>query len=91
MITPILKDLHWLPIGERIKYKLLLLPYKAQNGLAPKYLEDLVVPYVPPRDNLRSKDQHLLEDNVWTKLKSYGDRNFRKAAGVLWNTLSSDV
>ena len=86
-ITPILKDLHWLPIVERIKYKVLLLAYKAQHGLAPKYLEDLVVPYVPPRDNLRSKDQHLLEDKVRTKLKSYGDRSFRKAAAVLWNAL----
>ncbi len=38
-ITPIL--LHWLPIKFRISYKILLLAYKAQNGLAPAYLTNL--------------------------------------------------
>ncbi len=34
-ITPILQSLHWLPIKFRISYKILLLTYKALNGLAP--------------------------------------------------------
>ncbi len=34
-ITPILLSLHWLPIKFRISYKILLLTYKAPNGLAP--------------------------------------------------------
>ncbi len=33
-ITPILQFLHWLPIKFRIDYKILLLTYKALNGLA---------------------------------------------------------
>ena len=33
-ITPILKDLHWLPVEYRINYKILLLAYKAQHGMA---------------------------------------------------------
>ncbi|KAK2863752.1 hypothetical protein Q7C36_002906 [Tachysurus vachellii] len=37
-ITPILSSLHWLPVKFRIDYKLLLLTYKALNGLAPMYL-----------------------------------------------------
>ncbi len=36
-ITPILQSLHWLPIKFRISYKILLLTYKALNGLAPAY------------------------------------------------------
>ena len=31
-ITPVLKDLHWLPVEHRINYKILLLAYKAQHG-----------------------------------------------------------
>ena len=36
-VTPLLKQLHWLPIRQRIEYKLLLLCFKAQHGLAPSY------------------------------------------------------
>ena len=32
-ITPILKQLHWLPIYRRIKYKILLLTFKALHQL----------------------------------------------------------
>ena len=33
--TPVLKQLHWLPVNQRINYKILLLTYKALNGQAP--------------------------------------------------------
>ncbi|KAF7711562.1 hypothetical protein HF521_000573, partial [Silurus meridionalis] len=52
-ITPILSSLHWLPVKFRIDYKLLLLTYKALNGLAPMYLSSLLTRYNPPR-SLRS-------------------------------------
>ena len=34
-ITPVLKQLHWLPVSYRIKFKVLLYTYKALNGCAP--------------------------------------------------------
>ena len=37
-ITPILFKLHWLPLGYRIHFKILLLVYKCLNGLAPSYI-----------------------------------------------------
>ena len=37
-ITPVLKELHWLPVDRRIEYKILLYAYKALNGLAREYL-----------------------------------------------------
>src|SRR6218665_368482 len=36
------KDLHWLPILARVRYKVLLLVAKSQQGLAPKYLCELM-------------------------------------------------
>ena len=42
-ITPVLKELHWLPVDRRIEYKILLYAYKALNGLAPEYLSSLYV------------------------------------------------
>ena len=48
-ITPVLINLHWLPVEYRVKFKLLLLTFKALNGLAPKYLTDLIEYYSPSR------------------------------------------
>ena len=53
--------LHWLPVDKRIEYKLLLYTYKALHDLAPGYLCELVVPYIPRRV-LRSAELNLLTD-----------------------------
>ena len=52
-ITPVLKELHWLPVRKRIEFKILLLAYKCLHGTAPSYLRELLKEYVPPR-TLRS-------------------------------------
>ncbi|KAF7705582.1 hypothetical protein HF521_020868, partial [Silurus meridionalis] len=58
-ITPILSSLHWLPVKFRIDFKLLLLTYKALNGLAPMYFSSLLTRYNLPR-SLRSQNSGLL-------------------------------
>ena len=81
-------NLHWLPVEQRIQYKLLIQVYKALNGLAPEYITDLLQAYVPTR-TLRSAGAHLLlEPKTTTR---WGARAFRKAAPVLWNTLPTTI
>ena len=46
-ITPVLKELHWLPIAYRIKFKILLIVYKALKGLVPCYITELIKTYKP--------------------------------------------
>ena len=44
-IMPILKDLHWLSIAQRINYKIVLLTFKALHNMArqsPQYISDLL-------------------------------------------------
>ena len=41
-ITPVLKSLHWLLVSHRIDFKSLLMVYKSQNGLGPKYICDMI-------------------------------------------------
>ena len=48
-ITPVLRSLHWLPVCERIDFKILQLVYKVLNGLGPKYISDLLLHYEPSR------------------------------------------
>ncbi len=52
-ITPVLKKLHWLPMDERILFKVLLLVYKCVNGLAPAYLSNLLVPLQRERSQIK--------------------------------------
>jgi hypothetical protein len=40
-ITPILKDIGWLPVKEHLLFKDLVMIYKCINSLAPTYLCDL--------------------------------------------------
>ena len=88
-ITPVLCELHWLPVEQRVVFKVLLLTFKAQHGLAPAYLSDILEHYKPARC-LRSSSGHLLRVPT-SNLRSYGDRAFSVAAPSLWNKLPSDV
>ncbi|PIK34106.1 hypothetical protein BSL78_29072 [Apostichopus japonicus] len=58
--TPILHELHWLPVSQRIRFKVLLLVFKCQNNMAPPYLQDLIRLYQPTRA-LRSAGHSRLE------------------------------
>ena len=91
-ITPVLRRLHWLPVRQRITYKILLLTYKGLNGMAPRYITDLLQPYTPTRQ-LRFSSKNWLEtpkSNLETR-KFYGDRSFQVAAPRLWNSLTYDI
>ncbi|KAK3532908.1 hypothetical protein QTP70_002892, partial [Hemibagrus guttatus] len=47
--TPLLRSLHWLPVAARIRFKTLMLAYKAKNGPAPSYLKALITSRTAPR------------------------------------------
>ena len=72
-ITPTLRKLHWLPIPQRITFKIALLTFKTLSYHQPSYLCELIVPYQPTR-HLRSADQRLL--TVPDIKSSLGRRSF---------------
>ena len=84
-ITPALIELHWLPVRQRIEYKLLLLTFNSLHGLAAPYLAELLSRHQPTR-SLRSADAHLLVVPR-SNLSTQGDRAFSHAAPRLWNNL----
>ena len=89
-ITPVLRQLHWLPIQQRIHFKILLNTYKALHNLAPSYLTDLLLRHSPTR-RLRSADHNLLTPITKTKYRTVGDRAFAIAAPTLWNSLPLSI
>ncbi|KAI0224337.1 hypothetical protein LSAT2_024637 [Lamellibrachia satsuma] len=45
-ITPILKQLHWLPVKQRVRYKLCPIVHNSLHGTGPQYLRELLKLYV---------------------------------------------
>ena len=54
-ITPLLVELHWLPVKFRIDFKIILITFKVINGMAPKYLSELI--------SLRPNSSYSLRSN----------------------------
>jgi len=88
-ITPILADLHWLPIAARIDYKVVLLTFKTLTTKQPSYLHELLQAHRPAR--LLRSNEHInrLHDNgAWT---SFATRAFSHAAPTIWNSLPQEL
>ena len=88
-ITPVLFDLPWLPISERIKFKIILLKHKALHQQSPIYIQDLIRRYSTSRTLRSSSTLRLTPVNF--NLKSYGYRAFTVSAPELWNKLPDDM
>ena len=84
--SPLLFDLHWLPVKYRIIFKILLLTYKAIHSLAPEYIIQLVK-VKRSNHSLRSSNTILLDFPTIKSSKTLGDRSFFLAAPTEWNNL----
>ena len=84
-VSPIIRDLHWLPIHSRISFKMLLLAYECFYNFAPSYLVELLKRYTPVRNLRSSKKKMFVIPPVQTR--SYGERSFTYTASTLWNNL----
>ena len=60
-ITPVLADLHWLPVEYRIQFKIAVTTVKVLTTCEPTYLPDIIRFYTPSR-SLRSSGKNLLQD-----------------------------
>lgn len=88
-ITPILAELHWLPIKQRIIFKVLVLVYKPLNDLPPSYIKSLITPYTPAC-SLCSFNKKLLLEPIYNN-EAYGARAFLNFAPRVYNRLPSHV
>ena len=91
-VTPLLEQLHWLKMEQRIEYKLAVLVYRCLHGLAPTYLTNELrrVSEIGERQRLRSASTHALVVPR-TRLLTVGDRAFPAVAARTWNSLPDTV
>ena len=90
-VTPLLYELHWLPVSHRILFKLLVLTFKCIHGDAPTYLSNLITIKPISTFDLRSNEMPYLLQEVRSKLVNAGDRSFAIAAPSEWNKLPSEI
>ena len=91
-VTPVLYQLHWLPVPFRINFKILLLTFKAIHGLSPSYISDLVkIKRFNSRFNLKSNNGTLLSYPHFKTWENPGDRAFVASASKLWNRLPREI
>ena len=90
-ITPLLRELHWLRVPERTKFRLAVLVFRCRNNTAPANLaKDLQwVSEDNSRRHLRSASSYQLI--VRRSRRTISDLAFSVAAPRLWNALPPDV
>jgi len=91
-ITPLLGELHWLKVPERIRFRLCVPAYRCLIGTAPSYLAETLYSTadVGSRRHLRSASTSTLVIPS-TRRTTLGDRAFPVTSARAWNALPSSV
>jgi len=90
-VGPALRELHWLPLAHRIKFKVELLMYMAHNRLSPLYISEMLAPVsstLMHRQLRSSGSSNYTVPRTRTKL---GDWDFSVAGPVIWNSIPESV
>ena len=87
----LLISLHWLPIKQRIKFKILLTVYKCLNGSGPAYLSELLSPYTNSESRHRLRSSEFRHLDVPRSITKFGDHSFCVCGPKLWNALPARI
>ena len=89
-ITPVLQHLHWLPVRQRITFKIMTTIQKTlHSATAPTYLKELCTVHEPRRALRSSADPWRLQ--VLRSSNQYGARALQTLGAKLWNDLPAHV
>ncbi|KAK3566179.1 hypothetical protein QTP86_028434 [Hemibagrus guttatus] len=86
--TPLLRSLHWLPVAARIRFKTLMLAYKAKNGPAPSYLKALVTSRTAHRLLRSTSTARLVPPSLREKGRELTESVYEKLAAETLNALA---
>ena len=87
-ITPVLSDLHWLPVRHRISFKIATVTYRMLQFQQPSYLASLIPRYVPARA-LRSSSSLSICDP--TRKTTMASKSFSSVASGILNALPNHL
>ena len=85
--TDAFRSLHWLPIKERIIFKLMVLVHNALDLKSPTYIRNMLTLKEANRWGLQLENLSRILNVPMTKCKTFADRAFSVAASKNWNNL----
>ena len=89
-ISPVLRQLHWLPVQRRVDFKLACFVFLSLSGRAPSYLaDDIHLVAEGPRRRLRSSTDRSCA--VPRTRSTFGDRSFSVAGPRVWDSLPAHL
>ena len=88
-VTPLVKELHWLPVKFRCQYKIATLAYRHFEESLPPYPSSSLCTYERSR-TLRCSNEKLVKIPK-RNLRSFGQRSFSFMAPSLWNSLPATL
>ncbi len=86
-ITPLLKELHFLPVEYRIQFKIARLTHKCLNNMAPQYLMQMISLKADKRKSLRVNDDYFLLEQPPEPRCVHTRGAFSYSAPCVWNQL----
>jgi len=90
-VTPALRELHWLPVAERIQYKQCLLVHKSLLSHTPEYISNLLTSVANIRDRSTLRPPLCGNLVVLRTRRRIGDSAFSVAAPRAWNRLPTEL
>jgi hypothetical protein len=87
-VTPLLRQLNWLPVKQMLYVKDAVLTYKCVNGLVPLYLSEKLT----KRSNIHSRYTRNHDSlNIPMFRTATGQRTFQYRAASIWNNLNNQL
>ena len=87
-ITPVLRDLNWLPVSSMLKYTVGILTFKCVNGLAPTYLCSRFVTRATVHDR-NTRNENKLDISGYKS--DARQRSFLYRSLTMWNSLPTVI
>ena len=88
-ITPVLSDLHWLPVRHRISFKIATVTFRVLQFQQPSYLASLIPKYVPARALRSSSALSIYVPPRKTTIAT--SKSFSSVASNIWNSLPNHL
>jgi len=90
-VTPLLRERHWLPVQQRITFKMAVMTYKCVHGKTTDYLADYIRPPSSTTANLDLRSTSSVRLFVPRSKTAAGERSFTVAGPRLWNSLPTSI
>ena len=87
-LTPLLRELNWLPVKEQLFYRDSVLTFKCQNDLAPQYLTSKFT----KRSNIHTRNTRTRNSlQIPLYRTAIGQRTFSYRGAYIWNNLHNEL